>query len=249
LLTRDPAAERCLYEVLRESFAQDTRDGIHLSSLLTPLKEHWRRTSPPVPLTDSEIGYFTAGRGHEDILTRLLVEDFESTPEEVIDGIHLRPDFIAITNRVIPKGSHAELKTRRMNLPKTDAEAQTAFDTYRAQIRGYMALKRQPEMYLIVLSLLEGKTKDPLSTSQPVIAVYKETMTDAELEHTRADLQNRKALLGAGVWSLLPLCPAWQCGGWRKAESTWVYIVKCPYYAKCRPDLKDPKRGMKREQS
>ena len=199
-----------------------------------------------MPLTDAEIGYFTAGRGHEDIITKLLATDFIATPEQEIDGIYLRPDFVAITDTIIPKGSHAELKTRRGNLPKSDTEAQTVFESYRQQIRGYMALKQHSTMYLIVLSLLEGKTKDPLSQSRPVIAVYKETMTDDELQSTRADLQHRKTLLEIGASSLLPLCPAWQCGGWRKAETSWMYVVKCPYYDTCLPILRDPKRGAKK---
>jgi len=249
MLARDPDAEVRLYDALRDSFARDERTGIHLSSLLNPMQEHWRRALGRPPLTNAEIGYFTAGRGHEDILTKLLESDFVSTPEEEIDGIHCRPDFIAVTDRVIPKGSHAELKTRRANLPKSDADAQTAFESYRAQVRGYMALKRQNEMYLIVLSLTEGKTRDPLSTSAPVIAVYKEVMTDEELEQTRQELRERRGYLENGRVDRLPLCWSFLCGRWSKIkvgkEVTWLYLPKCPYYADCQPQLRDPKRGMR----
>jgi len=249
MLARVPDVEVKLYDTLRESFGKDERTGIHLSALLNPLQEHWRRGKGRAPLTNAEIGYFIAGRGHEDAIARLLETDFVSTPEEVIDGIHLRPDFIAVTDRIIPKGSHAELKTRRMGLPKDDTEAQKAFQTYRDQVRGYMALKRQSEMYLIVLSLLEGKTKDPLSKSEPKIAVYREVMTDAEMWNVHADLVRRRNDLENGLWDKLPLCWDFLCGKWTKVkvgtEQKWVYVPKCPFYQACRPDLKDSKRGMK----
>lgn len=249
MLVRDPDAEVRLYDVLRESFGNDVRTGTHLSALLNPVQEHWRRTKPPIPKTNAEIGYFIAGRGHEDAIARLLEKDFVETVEEVVDGIHLRPDFVAVSDRIIPKGSHAELKTRRMNLPLLNSDLNKAFQTYRDQVRGYMALKRQSEMYLIVLSLLEGKTKDPLSKSEPRIAVYKETMGELELLNLRNELQARKYDLEHGNWNQLPLCWDFLCGKWTPikvgTEKKFVYLPKCPYYQACRPDLKDPKRGMK----
>ncbi|HSE45001.1 MAG TPA: hypothetical protein VLA89_06700 [Gemmatimonadales bacterium] len=251
MLTRVPEAEARLYDALRESFGRDVRTGVHLSSLLNPLKTYWDQRNGRPPLTDRDIGYFTAGRGHEDILTKLLATDFESTPEEEIDGIHLRPDFRAVTSRVIPAGEYAEFKTRRSNLPKTDTEAQDAFKSYRDQVRGYMALKRREQMYLIVLSLLEGKGRDPLSPSQPVIAVYRETMTPDELTAEWTELQNRKTLLELGVKAMLPLCPAWMCGKWIKqpqdAKDKFKYHPLCPHYESCQPQNRDPKRGAKRE--
>lgn len=237
MIARDSAAEGRLYDALRDSFGSDQRLGIHLSSLLNPRQTHFRRLDPR-PLTDDEIGYFTAGRGHEDIITRLLASDFESTPEEEIDGIHLRPDFVAVTDRVIPKGCHAELKTRRSNLPKTDQEAGYAFKSYLDQVHGYMALKRQETMYLIVLSLTEGKTGDPLSKSRPVIAVYKVTLSELELAKIRKDLHARKTLLEIGNVAVMPLCWEFLCVKWVKRE----LLKKCPYYDQCKPYDLDPKR-------
>jgi hypothetical protein len=244
VLSRDPDAEKRLYAALRESFGTDERTGIHLSALLNPLQEYWRRKEGRPPLTDTEIGYFTAGRGHEDILARLLKDDFELTPEEEIDGIHLRPDFRALNDKIIPKGAHAEFKTRRSNLPKTDAEAQSVFQSYRDQIRGYMALKNQPEMYLIVLSLLEGRNGDPLNPTRPVIAVYRETMTEAEMADEKTTLLRSKVCLEIGAAILLPLCWQFLCGKWTKTKTGFVYEPKCPHYAKCQPQLRDSKRGL-----
>ena len=256
MLARVPEAEARLYDALRESFGRDVRTGVHLSSLLNPLKTYWDQRNGRPPLTDRDIGYFTAGRGHEDILTKLLATDFESTPEEEIDGIHCRPDFRAVTSRVIPAGEYAEFKTRRSNLPKTDTEAQDALRSYRDQVRGYMALKRREQMYLIVLSLLEGKIhKNPLSQSQPVIAVYRETMTPDELTAEWTELQNRRTLLQLGVKAMLPLCPAWMCGRWVKNpeydpatdnKSRFNYFAVCPHYEPCQPQKRDPNRGAKR---
>ena len=238
MLTRVPDVEPRLYDVLRTSFGTNTRTGIHLSSLLNPRQTHFKQTDPR-PLNNEEIGYFIGGRGHEDALARLLGDDFALTAEEVIDGIHLRPDFVAVTDRVVPAGSFCEFKTRRSNLPKSDAEAAIAFESYRDQIRGYMALKGHPEMYLIVLSLLEGKVKgDPLSKSGPVFAVYKETMTDEELAEVRTDLQTRKTLLELGTFSLMPLCWQFLCVRWVDKKLT----KHCPYYDDCQPYLTDERR-------
>jgi hypothetical protein len=248
-LSRVPEVEKRLYDALRGSFGTDERTGIHLSALLNPLQEYWRRQEGRPPLTDTEIGYFTAGRGHEDILARLLKDDFELTTEEEIEGIHLRPDFRALNDKIIPAGAHAEFKTRRSNLPKTDEEAQRVFQSYRDQVRGYMALKNQPEMYLIVLSLLEGRNGDPLNPTRPVIAVYRETMSPSELADLRSALIMRKGVLVAGAHSLLPLCWEFLCGKWTKKKewkhsvAVWEYEPKCPYHGKCQPQLRDPKRG------
>jgi hypothetical protein len=239
MLARVPDAEDKLYSALRTSFGQDERTGVHLSSLLNPRLTYFRKIDPR-PLTDQEIGYFVGGRGHEDIISRLLGQDFELTAEEEIDGIHLRPDFVATTDRIIPKGAHAEFKTRRSNLPKTDELAQTVFQSYRDQIRGYMALKHHHEMYLIVLSLLEGKTKDPLSVSGPVLAVYRETMTDEELMDARDDLYQRKTLLEIGATRVMPLCWEFMCVKWDKG----TLKAKCPYYRQCKPYEMDPKRAV-----
>lgn len=238
MLARDPDAEKRLYDALRASFGTDERTGVHLSGLLNP-RQTFYRARDPRPLTNLEIGFFTAGRGHEDIVSRLLGSgDFELTPEEEIDGIHLRPDFLAKNDKIIPQGRHAEFKTRRSNLPKTDELAQDVFQSYRDQVRGYMALKRQREMYLIVLSLLEGKTKDPLSRSGPVIAVYRETMADEELRTEREKILLNKSLLEIGVPSLMPLCWEFVCVEWVNKELK----AKCPYHPDCHPELKDPKR-------
>jgi hypothetical protein len=239
MLARVPDVEGKLYDALRTSFGQDERTGVHLSSLLNPRLTHFRKLDPR-SLTDQEIGYFVGGRGHEDIISRLLGQDFELTAEEEIDGIHLRPDFVAITDRIIPKGAHAEFKTRRSNLPKTDELAQTVFQSYRDQIRGYMALKHQHEMYLIVLSLLEGKTKDPMSVSGPVLAVYRETMSENDLNVKSDDILNRKTLLEIGATSVMPLCWEFLCVKWDKG----VLKDKCPYYAECKPYEMDPKRAV-----
>src|SRR5690349_458346 len=238
MISRQPDIETKLYDALRDSFGQDQRTGVHLSSLLNPRQTHFRKLDPR-QLTDDEIGYFVGGRGHEDIISRLLEQDFELTPEEIIDGIHLRPDFRALTDQIVPKGSHVEFKTRRSNLPKTDAQAQTDFNSYRDQIRGYMALKRQTEMYLVVLSLTEGKTGDPLSKSRPVLAVYRETMTLAERDRVWADLQQRKTLLEVGATSIMPLCWEFLCVKWVKG----VLLPKCPYYEQCKPWHMDSRRA------
>ena len=243
MIARCPELEPKWYDALRESFGSDAREGIHLSALLSPRQEFWKHVDPR-PLTDDELGYFTAGRGHEDALVRFLGADFKITESTEIDGIHLRPDFEAVSDRIVPRGAHVEFKTRRSNLPVNDDEAQTDFSNYRAQVRGYMALKRMNEMYLVVFSLTEGKTGDPLSRSHPVFAIYRETATDAELEQEREKLQaRRRGLLDALAVSsadaplpfntnrleflTLPLCEAWMCGKRRPEMTTPPVCQTC----------------------
>ena len=75
MLTRELDREKRLYEVLREAFTRDTRDGVHLTDLLNPRQTYWRQLDPQ-PITDAEIGFFSGGRGHEDAVGKLLVKDF-----------------------------------------------------------------------------------------------------------------------------------------------------------------------------
>jgi hypothetical protein len=254
MLTRVPDIEVKLYDALRESFMKNERTGLHLTDLLNPRQKYWRMLDPQ-PITDAQIGFFTGGLGHEDAITRLLADDFEETPEEVHYGIHCRPDYVAKSDRIVPKGEFLELKTRRSNLPKSDADAndpKRGLTTYRDQIRSYMALKHRTSMYLVVLSLTEGKTRDPLSTSAPVFAVYREDMTEQELAEKRDHLIGMKILLEspAGVQQM-PLCWEFLCGKWNKAlvrdGGAWSYIPKCPWYDKCRPQDTDPNRGVNHE--
>jgi hypothetical protein len=254
MLTREPEREVKLYDALRESFQANERTGLHLTDLLNPRQTYWKALDPQ-PITDAMIGFFSGGLGHEHALTRLLERDFRETPEEAIDGIHHRPDYEAISDRIIPTGEFCELKTRRSNLPKSDDEANDpvrGLTYYRKQIRGYMALKRRETMYLLVLSLTEGKTRDPLSSSAPVFAVYKETMTPEELRQERDHLQAMKILLNSPASvQHMPLCEPWMCGKWNKAlvrdGGAWSYYPKCPWYAQCGPQDTDPSRGSRHE--
>lgn len=254
MLTRCPELEVKFYDALRESFGSNARDGIHLSGLTDgPRKEFWQRALPK-RATDEELGYWTAGRGHEDALSRFLQDDFAPTPQVVVDGISLRPDFISLTGRIVPAGAYVEMKTRRSNLPENDEEAQEKFSHYRTRMRGYMALKQRRVMYLIVLSLVEGKTADALSRSSPVWAVYREDMTDAELEAERAKLLARRdaylrliAAHEAGNTQrvelellAMPLCEDWMCG------KAYPEMTKKPVCQTCGQEFQSAEFGPKK---
>jgi len=247
MLSRDTEAESKLLEVLRDNFARNERTGVHLTSLLEPRMSYWKATIP-MPPTDAEVGFFSAGRGHEDAVQKLLGTDFKETEESEVFGIHLRPDFEAISDRVIPSGEYAEFKTRRSNLPKTDVEANAVMMTYRDQLRGYMALKGRNRMWLIVLSLVEGKDrKDPLSQSRPVFAVYREEMTEDErIEMLVLLMQMNDKLKAAFVNGdpfHLPLCTKWKCVRSVKVGSTWVKVPVCKWYNNCKPgDIEEDRR-------
>ena len=252
MLARVPEVEQRLYSVLRESFLQSERKGIHLTDLISPRQAFFKRIDPK-PLTEREIGYFVAGRGHEDVLSKLVGTHFKASEEQEIDGIHLRPDFQAITSEIIPEGEYAEFKTRRSNLPETDLEANEVFGSYRDQIRGYMALLARSRMYLVVLSLLEGKQYgNKFSESTPVFAVYLETMDEQEQGEARQRLKTIHGLLQAGLdhgpggHIYLGLCRDWMCGTFKKQlvrdGGGWEYRVRCPWYDQCEPWKVDARR-------
>ncbi len=103
-VTRNPDKERIIIDALRESF-DEPREGIHLSDLLSVRKSYLSRVMP-MPLTHSEILYFLAGRGHEEVFARLVgvnvgasevkpvkVPGFIAGEQRFKHGISYLPDF------------------------------------------------------------------------------------------------------------------------------------------------------------
>lgn len=233
-IKRNAQRETLILDQIRDSFSQgdEARNAtIHLTDVLTPRKAYWQRVLP-IPATDSECLYFLAGRGHEDALGRvagLLVVREPKTK----DGIDYRPDFSLFD---VP----AEFKTRRANLPEAGEEL-VVFENYLNQLRGYCALEEKISAVLIVLSLLEGRSGDPLKPTQPVLAVYDVVFTSEELTVEKTELLVTKdrldlALLIAqaskdpvlsGAHKPLKLCPAWQCGKPSKTVEKKAYCNTC----------------------
>lgn len=184
-ITRNPDKEKVILTALRESF-DESRTGVHLSDLLKPRQAAFRRLMP-LPLTESEILYFLAGRGHEEVFARLAgvvvgaspvkyakIPGFVSGEGRMKFGISYRPDF---RWDIKP----AEFKTRRSNLAKPGEESRV-YDNYLEQLLGYCALDEVPYAVLIVFSLLEGRSNDPLNPTHPELAVYDVQFSPGDME-------------------------------------------------------------------
>lgn len=245
---RAPALERTLLDQIRASFGNDARDGIHLSDLLNPRRSYWQRVLPMSP-TDHEIGYWVAGRAHEDALGRVAgLEAVEQRFFYVLPAadahaalvpISYRPDFNWL-------GQFAEFKTRRANLAQPGEEA-VVYDSYLDQLRGYCSIEGRTQARLIVFSLLEGERGNPLNPTHPEFAVYNVEFTQQELDNELAQLHERRdafeaELLGHAFESLgaalggraphvepsrLPLCKPFMCGKPRKIVDRAEFCETC----------------------
>ncbi len=227
---------------LRASFTE-TRTGVHLSDLLKPRQSAFRRVMP-LPLTASEVLYFLAGRGHEEVFARLAgvqvgasevqvvkIPGFVSGEQRLKHGISYRPDFRWDTKP-------AEFKTRRSNLAEPGQESRV-YDHYLEQLLGYCALDGVPYGHLIVFSLLEGRSNDPLNPTHPELAVYDVQFSPGEMQRMDAELQKRSlewlpALIDQRLIQNLPLCSEWMCGKNRKV------VVKPAWCAQCMSALSEP---------
>lgn len=236
-ITRNPDRERIILDALRESF-DEPREGIHLSDLLSVRKSYLSRIMP-MPLTHSEILYFLAGRGHEEVFARLVgvqvgasevktvkVPGFIAGEQRFKHGISYRPDFRW-------DNDPTEFKTRRSNLAKPGEEAMV-YDSYLEQLKGYCALDERATAVLPVFSLLEGRSGDPLNPTHPELAIYDVLFSPGDLSHMLTTLLERKRLFeialadgSVDIAQTLPLCSSWMCGKNRKEVTKPAWCVEC----------------------
>lgn len=243
-ITRNPDKEKVILTALRQSF-DEPREGVHLSDLMNPRESAFKRLMP-LPLTESEILFFLAGRGHEEVFARLAgvevgaskvkyvkIPGFVAGEQRIKHGISYRPDFRWDTKPT-------EFKTRRRNLAKPGEEA-IVYDSYLDQLKGYCTLDEQPWAQLVVLSLLEGQSGDPLNPTHPELAVYDVQFSPGDMRHMKDYLIEIAAQFSAviqdgSIASIqeLPLCRAWMCGKNRKV------IVKPAWCIECKKELAEP---------
>lgn len=149
-VVRDPSVEEFVFTEMRRVLSRP-REGVHVSDLLALRKAYWNRVSPK-ELTEDEILYFTAGRGHEDIVRSLSqVERGQAIVSEA--GVHYTPDFY--TNFPI------ELKSRRSGYIPKDEEVRDKFDHYLDQLGFYCSLSNRPAGWLWVLFLSMVSERNP----------------------------------------------------------------------------------------
>ncbi len=90
-ITRRPDLEVLVKDEMRRTFdARALDEPLHVSDLLNPRWAYFQRVMPR-PITDDELGYFIAGRGHEDALWRL--HGYQQGEQRIAYGISFRPDF------------------------------------------------------------------------------------------------------------------------------------------------------------
>jgi hypothetical protein len=231
-IARNAGKEALLLSALRESF-DEPRTGVHLSDLLSVRESHYK-TVVPMPLTETQIGYFASGRSIEDVVARLAGIQGMALPAQRVKipgliageqrfkhGISYRPDFRWTRVPV-------EFKSRRAEFAKEGLEAER-YDHYLEQLKGYCALDEEPEGGLWLFDI-GGSCPDCFYTREPSFAFYDVTFMPAELEQMEAALIERrdarlKALTGGikGGW-MLPLCSSWKCG---KSKKTVTTEAKC----------------------
>jgi hypothetical protein len=236
-IARNPEKEALLLTALRESF-DEPRTGVHLSDLLKVRESHYK-TVMPMPLTETQIGYFASGRALEDVVARLAGIEGMALPAKRVNitglvagegrerfGISYRPDF---RWGIAP----VEFKSRRAEFAEPGREAET-YSHYLEQLRGYCALDDSLLGGLYLFDIGGGCTPHlghrDYYRREPSFAFYDVEFQGDELEFMRLELQKRRdarlaALTGGikGGWSL-PLCDAWMCG---RNVKTVVTDAKC----------------------
>jgi hypothetical protein len=206
--TRQPEAEAAILNQLRASLAAEARteEEIHVSDLLAPRQAYWSRVLP-LPPTDDEVGYWIAGRGHEDAVGRL--PDVHRGATHTVDGILLRPDF-----EWGAEGEILEMKTRRRALVDTPEEADQRYASYARQCLSYAALLGEGYARLIILGLVHPHGDG--GATRPAWQVWRIEFTPEEIAREVLRLRATRDALRA-AWAArdpkdVPLCEAWLCG-------------------------------------
>lgn len=232
-IARNAEKEALLLGALRESF-DEPRTGVHLSDLMSVRSSYYGRVLP-LPLTETQIGYFASGRALEDVVARLVGIEGAAVPAKRVSvpglvagegrerfGISYRPDFRW-------GASPVEFKSRRAEFAEPGREAEK-YSHYLEQLRGYCALDDE-QMGGLYLFDIGGGCPTCYYTREPSFAFYDVAFLADELEFTRQELQRRRDMfttaLAAGTvqagWTL-PLCESWKCG---KNVKTVVTEARC----------------------
>jgi hypothetical protein len=198
-IIRSPERTTEVLDMIRVTF-QKPREGIHLTDLLYPRRAYWQRVRP-LPLTDTEIQYFLAGRGHEDAMHRIT--GLVHVGDRDWNGIKYGIDFY--------DGHPVEMKTRRRWLAEEGQEA-TVYDTYLNQLKGYCAVENMTTGELWIWSLVE---KQGEYATAPKYVAYMVEFTPEELEAERNRMIGGKDQLENAISAMscskLPICPTWMC--------------------------------------
>lgn len=209
-----------LYNKLRNHLTH-TREGIHVSDLINPLRAYFEKTNPS-PLTEDEIGFFTAGRAHHELLQLI----FPGQNVEVEDDI----EWEGILGHIDVVGDRepTEIKTSRAWYITEPEKLWEENSSYIRQLSYYCAIKNSPYGKLIVFLLANRVRRDDGSNCMlPRLTVYRIKFHD--LEGIRDEMRKRRDLLKYALENkkpeLLPPCPEWAC---KAGEHGCKYKSICP---------------------
>jgi len=194
-------ARQQIFDMARR-FLSRPRSGIHVSSLVTPLKHYYRTKYPEIALSDRQIGYFMTGRSIHSILQMLTVQpQFREVSVEWM-GIHGTIDIWE--DKII------EIKSTRLQSPLTPERVLSDHSEWLLQIDFYRAMTNCQAAQLWVFYI--GAKKREGGTA-PTLQVFDIRPTD--LEKVRAEMLTRKQLLEEALAnsdpSKLPPCSPWMC--------------------------------------
>jgi CRISPR/Cas system-associated exonuclease Cas4 (RecB family) len=206
----DPETKDRLVTNLNERFSEP-RLGIHVSDLVYCLRQSVFRKITPKPNGECELSYYTAGRGHHDLL-----EGLHGAQREVQrdwEGVQARFDLL--DEQVL------EIKTSRSSErePKRHWILQLAF---------YCVIQNQSTGKLIVLYLYPQRTtKGNPKPSPDMIQTY--TVNFPNIEEVRRVLRERRDLL---VKALEARNPTLVPGVMYDKDSKWL-CKHCQYKSEC----------------
>lgn len=227
-IRRSKKMERKILDKIKEhlSRAPRSQDKWHVSDLLYPRKSVMQRLDPQ-PMTDLQALYFTAGRAHHGILEAALGKwDKKAHEQARADaGEFMKHDIYYSPDLRQPWPW--EIKTSRMEYEPRDYEK--GYDGYLKQLSQYQACMEDDRGGLLVLflGLRNGRRK------LPALRFYKVLMSAQERAKKLLWMKKTAAAMTAAQKkkdvSELDLCPKFMCGD-------------CPWFKKCKPWKKDPKR-------
>jgi predicted Zn-ribbon and HTH transcriptional regulator len=202
----DESIKEFLVEEIQNNWGKETREGIHLTDLLTPRKKYWQ-TIKPQKADIKDILTWLPGIEFESRFKRAI--NVESPPPRQWKGIWYSCDLFF--------NFPCEIKMRRRNLGKAESLAME-YDWYLRQLKGYCAIENKQQGWLIVYTPVQ-REEGTNRTHSDFHSVRVE-FTEQELIDERRGLETMRDLLTIALETrtpeALPPCPDWMCRKERK---------------------------------
>lgn len=161
-IQRHPGIEAWVLDAARAHLTRRPRTGIHVSDLTTPRKAYWSRILPK-ELSNRDVLYFIAGRGHEDVLVALaglkqyhkVRGEWLGTPDDpYAEGDGVRYEIDVVTPTQDGDETPIEFKTNRRATVIDASQVEEQYGHYLAQLGRYCSIVNRLTSYLLVLHLM-----------------------------------------------------------------------------------------------